>query len=161
MQLRKIKRPAGFAVFEVTALDTDEHGVWLGLPTGSPWHTENDTGELPFDVAVLLAPDRWLVAWWCDDPADRRLAIDVCLPPVQGDAGWSFVDLELDPVRHENGIVEVEDHDEFEVACRNGWISPEEATIALETATRMETALRERVEPWGEEGWNRLQSARS
>jgi hypothetical protein len=161
VELRKTKRPSGFWSCDATEITEDRHGAWLFLRTGRPWHTQNDTGELPFDVVVLLAPDRWLVTWWCDDPADRRLELDVCLPPVQGDAGWSFVDLELDPVRHENGFVEVEDHDEFEAACRNGWIAPEEATIALETAARMEAALRERVEPWGEEGWIRLQSARS
>jgi len=42
----------------------------------------------------------------------------------------SYIDLELDLVRQENGRVEVLDRDEFDTACREGWISPDDAQTA-------------------------------
>src|SRR5262249_42523500 len=101
-----------------------------------------------------------LVASWVDDPADRRLEIDVCLAPESEIDGWSYVDLELDPVRHRNGVIEIEDYDKFEVACRNGWITSNEARVAQETAVAIEAALRTRAEPLGDEGWRRLDALR-
>jgi len=112
------------------------------------------------DCLLLLRPDRYWVAVWVDDPEDRRLEIDVCLPPQQESDGWSYIDLELDPVRHESGEIEIEDRDEFDDACRNGWISADDARIASDTAAAMELALIERTEPFGEEGWRRLNSLR-
>jgi predicted RNA-binding protein associated with RNAse of E/G family len=96
------------------------------------------------------------VAWWVDDPTDKRLEIDVCLAPERTDDGWSYVDLELDPVRHANGVIEIQDHDEFVVACRDGWITAEDAAIADATAKTLATALQKREEPLAEEGWRRL-----
>ncbi len=110
------------------------------------------------DCLLLLSPNRYWVAVWVDDPADRRLEIDVCRPPLRESDGWSYIDLELDPIRHEPGKIEIEDRDEFDEACRGGWISADEARIANETAATMEFALKERTEPLGEEGWRRLKS---
>ncbi|GIG87928.1 hypothetical protein Pen02_28640 [Plantactinospora endophytica] len=108
-------------------------------------------------VVVLLAPGRPWVAWWVDDPADRRLEIDVCLPPEATEAGWRYVDLELDPVLHmRDSRVEIEDWDEYEQACRDGWMSPDEAKIAQVTAEDRAGALRRRDEPWQERGWQML-----
>jgi hypothetical protein len=160
VKLTKIKRPAGAGHFVVEALMEDEFGVWLYVPTGSAWEAPHDTGKLPFDVLTLIQPDRHWVTWWVDDPADRRLEIDVCLPPQREPEGWSYIDLELDPVRHEDGRIEILDRDEFDVACREGWIESEDAETALAAATAMELALRSRQEPWGDEGWRRLAAAR-
>lgn len=79
--------------------------------------------------------------------------MDVCLPPERTSDGWRFIDLELDPVRHEDGTVEVEDEDEFRTACEEGWISPEEASFALTMADELERLLRQCREPRGVEGW--------
>ena len=160
MRLKKIKRPGGAGYFELEPLLEDEFGTWLHGPTGSVWKNLRDAGELPFDVVVLLHPERYFVAWWVDDPGDRRLEIDVCLCPQREHDGWSYIDLELDPVRHEDGSVEILDRDEFDVACRSGWIESEHAEIAHATALAMEVALRNREEPWGDEGWRRLDAVR-
>ncbi|MEH0985094.1 DUF402 domain-containing protein [Micromonospora sp. CPCC 205556] len=109
-------------------------GAARGRPAGRPW-----------------------VAWWVDDPADRRLEIDVCLPPESTEAGWRYVDLELDPVLHErDSRVEIEDWDEYEQACRNGWMSADEAELAVSTAEDRAEALRRRDEPWQQRGWQLL-----
>ena len=160
MRLHKVKRPAGVLSFEMIDLGQDEHGHWLHGPSGAAWEAPNEVGVLPFDVVVLLHPERWAVAWWIDDPADRRLGIDVCLPPRRTGDVWSFVDLELDPVRHEGAGIEIEDDHEFEIACRNGWISEQDAATAISVAATFERNLREAREPWGQEGWRRLEAAR-
>jgi predicted RNA-binding protein associated with RNAse of E/G family len=106
---------------------------------------------------VLLATDRPWAAWWVGDPVDQRLEIDVCLPPELTEAGWQYVDLELDPVFHERDErVEIEDWDEYEEACRNGWMSPNDAELALTTAEYCVDVLRQRAEPWLGRGWQML-----
>src|SRR6185436_1570614 len=122
MRLRKLKRPAGAHVFDVRPVTDDEFGVWLYVPRGAKWEAPHDTGTCPFEALVLLNPRHAWVAWWVDDPANRRVEIDVCLRPDREDDQWSYVDLELDVIRHEDGSVEIVDQDEFNTACQDGWI---------------------------------------
>lgn len=132
-------------------------GIWLWYPVGSTWRAPHDHGSMPFDALLLVSPDS-CVTWWVDDPADKRIEIDVCLQPVETPTGWSFVDLELDPVRHEaTGRVEVEDRDEFEDAVARGWMSTADAAFARANASALENALLTRREPWGHEGWDPLE----
>jgi hypothetical protein len=92
-----------------------------------------------------------------DDPRDQRLEIDVCLPPQVDDAGWRDVDLELDPVLHERDRrVEVEDWDEYDEACRDGWMCTDDAALARATAQRCAELLQRRTEPWIRRGWQML-----
>jgi hypothetical protein len=156
VRLDKVKRPGGTFSYELSAAGDDGHGTWLLGRTGSPWTSPHDQGVLPFDVLVLLARGRPWVTWWVDDPADRRVEIDVCLPPRRTDRGWSYVDLELDPVRHEDGRVEIEDEDELAEAREQGWMSADDAELARQVAEQTAQALRGRIEPWGDEGWRRL-----
>ncbi len=116
---------------------------------------------MPFDAVVLLQPGPPSVTWWVDDPDDRRVEIDICLPPMATTTGWSFVDLELDPVRHErSGLIEVEDNHEFEEAHRHGWMSADDARLALERADAMKEMLVQGTEPWGDHGWHVLDELR-
>jgi predicted RNA-binding protein associated with RNAse of E/G family len=78
------------------------------------------------------------------------------LPPQREDDGWSYVDLELDPIRHESGLIEIQDRDEFEDACQKGWITAEDAKVANATAEAMEVWLSRQDEPLAQEGWKRL-----
>jgi hypothetical protein len=159
VRLDKVKHPAGVFSFELHALDEDSHGVWLLAPVGSPWVAPQDAGALSFDVVALIKPGRWFATWWVDDPHDRRVEIDISLPPDRTEDGWSCVDLELDVFRHEPDFVEVRDRDEFDVACRNQWITPQDAAMAEATAAEMQRVLEQRVEPWGDQGWRRLTDA--
>jgi hypothetical protein len=161
VRLDKVKRPGGTFSFELSAAGADRHGTWLFGPTDALWTSPHDQGVLPFDVLVLLAPDRPWVTWWVDDPADRRVEIDVCRPPEPTDQGWRYVDLELDPIRHEDGRVEIEDEDELAEAREQGWMSADDAELAVQVAEQTAQALRDRIEPWGAEGWRRLGAARA
>lgn len=157
MRLTKIKRPGGAFWFDLEQVLQDRDGTWLRGPAGSPWGAPHDSGTLAVPVVVLLTVGRPWVAWWVGDPADRRLEIDVCLPPERTEAGWRYVDLELDPVRHErDSRVEIEDWDEYGQACRDGWMSADDATLARATAEDRAAALRRRDEPWQERGWQLL-----
>lgn len=56
--------------------------------------------------------------------------------------------------------MEVKDRDEFEAACRSGWIAAGDAAIAETTMAEMRETLERRLEPWGDEGWHRLTDAK-
>jgi hypothetical protein len=157
VRIDKVKRPGGVFEFDMELVEADHDGIWLGYTTGANWRAPHDTGTMPFNSIVLLRPDDPFVTWWVDDPADRRVEVDICRPPIETPVGWSFIGLELDPVRHElTGAVEIEDDDEFQEACVRGWITAEEAALATATAQDLATALTRRIEPWGETGWRRL-----
>lgn len=161
VRLHKIKRPGGVFWYDLEQAGQDRDGTWLHGSAGSPWGAPHDCGLLSVPVVVLLAAGRPWVACWVGDPADRRLEIDVCLPPVPTGAGWHYVDLELDPVLHEpSGRVEIEDWDEYDQARRNGWMSEDDATLARTTAERCAEALRQGTQPWLRRGWQLLQAQR-
>ena len=147
--------------FSVEQVDEDAHGVWLSALRGSRWTAPHDTGNLPFDVLILIGEARNWVVWWVDDSYDKRVEVDICLPPSRTSEGWGFVDLELDPMRHESsGLIVVHDRDDFDEACRQGWITRADAEVADATARTMADALRVRRPPFGEEGWTRLSAPR-
>ena len=160
MKLHKVKRPAGVFVFEVELIGVDEFGTWLGARRGAGWEAPHARGVLDVDVALLVGPVNPWVGWWVDDLADRRVEIDICLSAQRVTGGWSYVDLELDPVRHQDGSIEIEDRDEFADACHGGWISLAEREIAEVAAEQMHQALSEYQAPFGEEGWDRLERLR-
>jgi len=157
VRLSKVKRPGGLFWFDLRFVGRNDHGIWLSGPIGSPWGAPHDAGRLPVDVAVLLSPGRPWVAWWVDDPADPRLEIDVCLPPERTASGWRYVDLELDPVRHEaDGRVEIEDWDEYQEWVDAGWMSNPQAHLARQTAEQLAESLSRPAEAWQEVGWHFL-----
>jgi hypothetical protein len=157
VRLIKIKRPGGRFWFDLEPVLEDDHGTWLYGRPGARWAAPQDGGTLSMAGVVLLAAGRPWVAWWVDDPADRRLEIDVCLPPEPVDRGWRYVDLELDPVRHEpGGRVEIEDWDEYDEALREGWMSAADGRLARSTAEALAAVLRSGDQPWLDRGWHLL-----
>ena len=156
--LHKIKRPGGVHAYEFASDEEDAFGHWLHLPRGAGWTAPHDRGVLPFDVLVLLTPGAPLVAWWCDDPTDRRIEVDVCMPPREMDSGWSFVDLELDVVLHADSSLVVEDEDEFVDACLAGYIREDDAALARAACADAVAMLANRREPFDQRGWRHLSS---
>lgn len=134
--LDKIKRPGGVFSYDAQHLAEDEHGHWLFLGEGSEWRAAHDEGQLSVDVVILIRADRPWVGWWVDDPADRRVEFDVCLPPGEPERDrWAYVDLELDPVLHvRSELVEVQDWEEFQESVAAGVIDQRSASLAIETA---------------------------
>ena len=103
-------------------------------------------------------PTTWFVTWWVDDPDDRRIEIDVSLPPER-------TERRLDATSTSSSIrsatttarVEVQDHDEFEsrVPQRLDRARATPRSRARYGATAWPPA-HAREEPWGDEGWHRL-----
>ena len=143
-RIDKIKVPGGRCSFELTYVGEDEYGLWFYGRPGARWQMSHRNGQLDQAVMSLIQPGQAFVSWWIDDPDDRNLSIDVCLPPEETELGWRYVDLELDPVRHSDGRVEIEDVDEFDAACRAGWISVEHAALAQRTSQAMARCLESR-----------------
>jgi hypothetical protein len=156
-QLRKIKRPGGLYRFELEPAGQDADGCWLRGRVGAPWQAPHDRGGLSMPVVLLLAPGRPWVAWWVAEPGDPRLEIDICLPPEQVPDGWRYVDLELDPVRHEtDGRVEIEDWDEYAESLAAGWMSAADGELARATAEDLAQRLRTGTGDWQRRGWELL-----
>jgi Protein of unknown function (DUF402) len=156
-RLDKVKRPAGIFWYELVAVAEDEHGAWLHGPVGTRWGAPHAVGTLPVAVLVLLRPQRPWAVWWVADPADRRIELDVCLPPERTGRGWRYVDLELDPVRHERtSRIEIEDEDELEESRRRGWMSPGESELARRAAGAGVRLLGQPDQAWSARGWRRL-----
>jgi len=157
VRLVKVKRPGGEYLFDLAQVRDDDEGTWLYGRIGTPWAAPHDRGTWPVAALLLLKTGRPWVAWWVDDPADRRLEIDVCLPPERTSEGWRYVDLELDPVRHEQDVrVEIEDWDEYEDALREGWMSADDGRLAWDVAEDLARRLRSGDQPWAERGWRLL-----
>ena len=157
MRLEKVKRPGGVFWYDVQHVRTDRDGNWLYGPVGTPWGAPHDHGTLEVAIVVLIPLGQPWVAWWVEDPADPRLELDVCQMPERTDQGWRYVDLELDPVRHELDLrVEIEDQDELETSVSAGWVSPEDAAVARRTADELAGGLRAQDRAWHDAGWQLL-----
>lgn len=157
MRLDKVKRPGGLWWFDLRVVADDADGTWLIGDPGARWGAPHDTGEVPFPFVVLVAPDRPWATWWVAEPGDPRVEIDVCLPPERTERGWTYVDLELDPVLHvDEGRVEIEDWDEYDDAIRDGHMSVDDAELARATAEDLAGILRAGDAPWLARGWDLL-----
>ncbi len=104
MKIRKIKRPLG------THTSTPNRSSRTTSASGSTLRADRN-GKRQVDstaerlrTVLLLNPERFWLAWWVDDPEDTRLIVDICLSPLRVDDGWTYVDLELDPVRQETEL---------------------------------------------------------
>jgi hypothetical protein len=117
----------------------------------------NRDAALP--VVSLIPADRWWIATWYANSADRRITVDICTPATLIDGEWTYIDLKLDPHRTRDGRVGIADEDEFLDACNAGTISGGEQVAAREATTDVERLLRHRAEPFGSVGWRWLRHA--
>lgn len=99
----------------LTRLGEDEHGVWLGAPTGTVWQRGTEP-RVTLPASVTLVPrDAWWVASFNSEPAKYEMYIDLTTVPVWDGDEVTMVDLDLDVVRvRHDGAVRLLDEDEFE-----------------------------------------------
>ena len=167
--MRKIKQDGGFRRWLTYDFAADSYGLWLYSPKGTihQGHTvdgkvmevEVGQGNRAEGLAVMhLIPKRaWWVAWWYELDGVGRIAVDICTPPTMVDDEWSYVDLELDLHWSSDGVVGIDDEDEFVAACESGSITSDEAIQARSAATDLVGWMRDGVEPFGCVGWNRFE----
>jgi protein associated with RNAse G/E len=136
--------------FEAFFLGEDEHGSWIAVPEG----TKRWKGEKLFhptrDPAVFCAPRD---GWWHlhYNGATTRFShfVDIVTPPRWvSENRYEMIDLDLDVIIHQDGTVEIEDEDEFEIhQVRYGYT--EEMILRAEAETkRIVGVLKNREEPF-------------
>lgn len=127
-------------------LGADDHGMWLGAPIASLRVRPNQVVERIQRPVVRLLPSTglWCAMW--NHLADLDVYVDVCAEPEWD--GWTcrVRDLELDVVRYRDGSVEILDEHEFEAARPR--YPPNLVTLALEEASRLDSALRDATAPF-------------
>lgn len=146
--IRKRKRPEGIFTWGSYQTARDELGIWLFTPRGSLFRGER-LGETSYcnvgspegagiPVMHLVHPGAWwLATFWSRGETPWSLTFDLCRPPVFGELGWSYVDLELDIwVDSQTQSAHLEDEDEFAEAVSTG-------TITSDEAARVELAVTE------------------
>lgn len=133
-------------------LGADEHGSWLGAPTGSVMQRGDEPPiviEAPF---VQLIPDGvWWTATFRAEPSYAEIYCDVGTPPRWPDpVEVTMVDLDLDVLRiRADQRVIVVDEDEFAVhQARYGY--PADVIGEAERAVAwLLDAIRAKAEPFG------------
>jgi hypothetical protein len=109
--------------YDAVVLGEDDHGTWLGFPSGTtytrPGHTfvgERDhVGLVPTGGAWHLAAFHAVEGrpWEVLGGSGVEVYVDMTTPPEWDGTTLRAVDLDLDVVRGFNGLVVVDDEDEF------------------------------------------------
>lgn len=138
--------------FETLWLGADEWGDWMAVPRGSKrWKGENQVRPTQSD-AVFCAPR---AGWWHlhynGVTTELSHFVDIVTPPVWvGDNRYEMIDLDLDVVMSQDGVVAVEDEDEFVVHRVRYDYSTEMIARAEEETRHIADALEKRREPFFE-----------
>lgn len=145
---------------DMVRLGEDEHGVWVGLPSGGTVQRGDEPARRHPHAMVSVIADR---AWYIPifSPEDPRFSVyvDICTPPA-----WSSsdrveaVDLDLDVALGPDGTITVLDEDEFE-DHRVRYSYPAELVVGAQAATEyVRCALENRHGPFGgvADEWFRL-----
>lgn len=153
--VRKLKLNGVVQLDRAYELGADQHGTWLYTPAGSlhrgqdgetiGWcqSAQDSTGHGQHAVKLIHAEPRWSVCSWIATGEGVKTAADIAKPPTRDTPGWTFIDLELDPLRDLSGNVIVEDWDEFNQAVSAGQISTREAEHAREECARLVAMLQQ------------------
>jgi protein associated with RNAse G/E len=133
-------------------LGEDEHGVWVGAPTGTPVHRgEFPAGPVEAPHVLLFPRDAWWTGCFNAVPHRTEIYCDITTVPRWPSLGEvTMVDLDLDVRRRRAGAVELLDEDEFaEHQVRYGYPA-EIISGARSAADWLFDAVERRVEPFGE-----------
>ncbi|GAA2395986.1 hypothetical protein Cme02nite_56470 [Catellatospora methionotrophica] len=133
-------------------LGDDEHGVWLGGTSHTPWRRHGRPAHFPHAPHVMLVPHEggW-VATFHAPPRRTELYVDVTGRPVWIGTGLvTVVDLDLDVVRRrDTGTVELLDEDEFAAHRATFGYPPELVDTARGTSSWLLAAVTAAREPFG------------
>ncbi|KRF36910.1 DUF402 domain-containing protein [Nocardioides sp. Soil805] len=109
--------------YDAVVLGEDEHGLWLGFAAGTTYTRPGHTFVLDIDhVGLVPAADAWHLAtfyavegtrWPLLEDSAVEVYVDMTTPAEWDGTTLRAVDLDLDVVRGFNGMVIVDDEDEF------------------------------------------------
>ncbi|MBB2890878.1 DUF402 domain-containing protein [Flexivirga oryzae] len=146
-------------------LGVDEHGVWVGFPTGTHFERPGAAFDMECD-SVSLFPDAGFTPAFNDvsDPERVQVYVDTTTPPSwsRTEHGWrvTMIDLDLDVVRRRNGFIYVDDEDEFLDHQKEFGYPPDLVEGAESTTRAVFTALRDARAPFDDSGWRWLAALR-
>lgn len=136
--------------FEASLLGEDEHGRWIALPKGSRrWKGATVVGPAGED-AVFCVPHR---GWWhlhYNGQAGRYSHFVDIVTPAHWVSQYRYemIDLDLDVALRQDGTVEVQDEDEFQLHQVQYGYSREMIDRALAETVWVVKALEARQEPF-------------
>lgn len=131
-----------------TYLGADDHGDWLGVPAGT--HHARPGASFDSEVdSVTLAPrgSPWCATFnapgiWC------TVYVDMTTPPRWDGPVLHAVDLDLDVIRGSDGLVWVDDEDEFAEHQVSLGYPPEIVLVAEASRDAVRDAVRRRQPPF-------------
>jgi protein associated with RNAse G/E len=137
--------------YDTTLLGEDEHGVWVGAPSGTPVHRgTTHTGPVESPHVLLFPRQSWWTACFNAAPHRTEIYCDITsVPHWPGETEVTAIDLDLDVRRRRGGAVELLDEDEF-AAHQVRYAYPADVVAeAQASAEWLLGAVGERVEPFG------------
>ena len=131
-------------------LGEDEHGLWLGLPSGRLLQ-RGDEEPVPCPGLVSLVPahGRWIANFYVLGENSGTVYVDVTDEPMREGDIVRAIDLDLDVIRFPDGRVVLDDEDEFAEHQKLFGYPPDIISAAEATARDLLTAVTNRDEPFG------------
>jgi len=136
--------------YPAVRLGSDEHGDWLGVPSGDFIAASDATFKYDEPYVLLVPPNAWWTAMFNPPPRRTEIYCDITTPARWDDEGVWLTDLDLDVRRRRaDGSVELVDEDEFaEHQVQFGY--PDDLVVAARDAAGwLVKALDAGVEPFG------------
>ncbi|HEU4514862.1 MAG TPA: DUF402 domain-containing protein [Nocardioidaceae bacterium] len=99
---------------DTLALGADEHGRWLGLPSGTLVTRPGAAFSADVPQVVLLPDSAYVATFYAPGGSSPcETYVDISTVPLEDDGRITAVDLDLDVIRGWTGRVWVDDEDEF------------------------------------------------
>ena len=135
---------------EMTRLGRDEYGTWLGGPAGTIVQRGLEPAQAWQDPFVqLIPPTEWWSLIYNGDTTKDRIYVDITTPACwTGKHRVEMLDLDLDVVLTQDGVVEVRDREEFELHIKELRYPDELIARALATVDEVKEALASAREPF-------------
>ena len=103
--------------FEAYWLGSDEWGEWIAAPTGTKrWRGELRKEPTAEDAVFCVPREGWWHLHYTGNATRFSHFVDIATPATWVSPNrYEMIDLDLDVVRGHDGVVDVEDEDEFEI----------------------------------------------
>jgi len=152
--------------FTMTRLGQDEHGTWLRAPVGCELVRPGHCVRTSYSFVCLLPHEEHFVAAFHDrtpgmEPDVPSVYVDISTPPQWVSANEvTMVDLDLDVILGWDGVVILDDEDEF-AQHRVSLNYPDElVALAEQAADRVMGLVRHGLAPFGDAAERWLATAR-
>ena len=135
--------------YDAIFLGSDEHGDWLGCPTGTFYSRPGMEFVATFAGVVLVPVDGAAhLAAFNDEHAGAATYVDMCTPPAWDGTVLHAVDLDLDVVKRQDGTVYLDDEDEFAEHRVTYGYPPEVVAMVERSAAEVLAAVRQGIAPY-------------